>query len=80
MAQSTEALSGSHAVPDKIPITLNVNGTERRLSLAPWTTLLDALRDHLDLTGSKKGCDQGNVVPVRYWSMVGASFLASPSP
>jgi xanthine dehydrogenase YagT iron-sulfur-binding subunit len=59
MAVSTEALSGSHAVPDKVPITLNVNGTERQLSLAPWTTLLDALRDHLDLTGSKKGCDHG---------------------
>ena len=27
--------------------------------MAPWTTLLDALRDHLDLTGTKKGCDHG---------------------
>jgi xanthine dehydrogenase YagT iron-sulfur-binding subunit len=27
--------------------------------LRPWTTLLDALRDHLDLTGTKKGCDHG---------------------
>src|ERR1700722_3976854 len=44
---------------EKIPITLIVNGTERRLELAPWTTLLDALRDHLDLTGTKKGCDHG---------------------
>jgi xanthine dehydrogenase YagT iron-sulfur-binding subunit len=44
---------------EKIPITLIVNGSERRLELAPWTTLLDALRDHLDLTGSKKGCDHG---------------------
>ena len=40
-------------------ITLHVNGVERRLSLAPWTTLLDALRLHLDLTGTKKGCDHG---------------------
>ena len=46
-------------VPDKIPVSLTVNGAERRLELAPWTTLLDALRDHLDLTGSKKGCDHG---------------------
>jgi xanthine dehydrogenase YagT iron-sulfur-binding subunit len=45
--------------PDKIEVTLRVNGTERRLALAPWTTLLDALRDHLDLTGTKKGCDHG---------------------
>src|ERR1700726_856969 len=45
--------------PRKIPIVLIVNGVERRLELAPWTTLLDALRDRLDLTGTKKGCDHG---------------------
>jgi xanthine dehydrogenase YagT iron-sulfur-binding subunit len=44
---------------EKIPIILIVNGVERRLELAPWTTLLDALRDRLDLTGTKKGCDHG---------------------
>ncbi len=45
--------------PAKIPITLIVNGVARRLDVAPWTTLLDALREHLDLTGTKKGCDHG---------------------
>src|SRR6266480_4642647 len=45
--------------PDKIPIVLTVNGVETQLQVAPWTTLLDALRDHLDLTGTKKGCDHG---------------------
>jgi len=45
--------------PDKIAVTLIVNGVERRLELAPWTTLLDTLRDRLDLTGTKKGCDHG---------------------
>jgi xanthine dehydrogenase YagT iron-sulfur-binding subunit len=45
--------------PDKIAVALIVNGIERRLALAPWTTLLDALREHLDLTGTKKGCDHG---------------------
>jgi xanthine dehydrogenase YagT iron-sulfur-binding subunit len=40
-------------------ITLKVNGVTRQLDVAPWTTLLDALRDHLDLTGTKKGCDHG---------------------
>src|SRR5947209_9729963 len=45
--------------PDKIPVILVVNGVERQLEIAPWTTLLDALRDHLDLTGTKKGCDHG---------------------
>jgi xanthine dehydrogenase YagT iron-sulfur-binding subunit len=42
-----------------LAVTLHVNGVERRLNLAPWTTLLDALRLHLDLTGTKKGCDHG---------------------
>jgi xanthine dehydrogenase YagT iron-sulfur-binding subunit len=40
-------------------VELNVNGALRRVTLDPRTTLLDALRDHLNLTGSKKGCDQG---------------------
>ena len=47
------------SVPDKISVSLIVNGIETQLTLAPWATLLDALRDHLDLTGTKKGCDHG---------------------
>src|SRR5215510_16062064 len=43
----------------KTTFNLRVNGTNRQLTLAPWTTLLDALRIHLDLTGTKKGCDHG---------------------
>ena len=46
-------------VPAKISVALNVNGVRKQLKIAPWTTLLDALRDHLDLTGTKKGCDHG---------------------
>lgn len=45
--------------PTTITITLNVNGEERELALEPRVTLLDALREHLCLTGTKKGCDQG---------------------
>jgi xanthine dehydrogenase YagT iron-sulfur-binding subunit len=45
--------------PPEIAITLHVNGGARKLAVAPWTTLLDALRDHLGLTGTKKGCDHG---------------------
>jgi xanthine dehydrogenase YagT iron-sulfur-binding subunit len=45
--------------PAKISVALNVNGVSKQLMVAPWTTLLDALRDHLDLTGTKKGCDHG---------------------
>lgn len=47
------------APPARLPVTLVVNGVRRGLELAPWTSLLDALRDHLDLTGTKKGCDHG---------------------
>jgi xanthine dehydrogenase YagT iron-sulfur-binding subunit len=46
-------------VPGKISLRLIVNGVETKLEVAPWTTLLDTLRDHLDLTGTKKGCDHG---------------------
>jgi xanthine dehydrogenase YagT iron-sulfur-binding subunit len=56
---ATRAADEAIATPESIPVTLNVNGVERHLSVAPWTTLLDALRDHLDLTGTKKGCDHG---------------------
>jgi xanthine dehydrogenase YagT iron-sulfur-binding subunit len=45
--------------PQKLTVRLIVNGKRRELQLRPWTTLLDALRDHLDLTGTKKGCDHG---------------------
>ncbi|MGY2046673.1 (2Fe-2S)-binding protein [Methylobacterium sp. JK268] len=42
-----------------IPLTLSVNGADHALVLDPRVTLLDALRDHLHLTGTKKGCDHG---------------------
>ncbi|WP_207479755.1 (2Fe-2S)-binding protein [Arenibaculum pallidiluteum] len=47
------------AVPDRIPISLVVNGVEKRMEVAAWTTLLDLLRNTLDLPGTKKGCDHG---------------------
>jgi xanthine dehydrogenase YagT iron-sulfur-binding subunit len=42
-----------------ISVNLTINGTRHALTLDPRSTLLDVLREHLDLTGSKKGCDQG---------------------
>jgi xanthine dehydrogenase YagT iron-sulfur-binding subunit len=45
--------------PAKIAVMVHVNGVEHGLKVAPWTTLLDVLRLHLDLTGTKKGCDHG---------------------
>ena len=58
-ASTARPTSGTIPTPGKIPLRLIVNGIERPLELAPWTTLLDALRDHFDLTGTKKGCDHG---------------------
>ena len=43
----------------EVAVTLRVNGTDHELRLDPRVTLLDALRDALGLTGTKKGCDQG---------------------
>jgi xanthine dehydrogenase YagT iron-sulfur-binding subunit len=56
---TTQLNEDAMSVPEKIPLSLTVNGKEQRLGVAPWTTLLDLLRDHLDLTGTKKGCDHG---------------------
>ncbi|WP_207482925.1 2Fe-2S iron-sulfur cluster-binding protein [Arenibaculum pallidiluteum] len=45
--------------PGGVPTRLRVNNRDHVLELDPRTTLLDALREHLHLTGTKKGCDQG---------------------
>jgi xanthine dehydrogenase YagT iron-sulfur-binding subunit len=42
-----------------VSITLTINGSRQELTVDPWVTLLDLLREHLALTGTKKGCDQG---------------------
>ena len=57
MPQSSSAKRISKPAP--VAITLRVNGEAHKLNIAPWTTLLDALRDRLNLTGTKKGCDHG---------------------
>ncbi len=49
----------SKGARDPLDMTLKINGRDHRLALDVRTTLLDALREHLGLTGSKKGCDQG---------------------
>ncbi len=46
--------------PGPIPVTLRINGQERSLKIEPATTLLDALRQNLNLTGSKDICDRGS--------------------
>src|SRR5260370_848245 len=55
------AAQPSSSLPSPTPasVSLTVNGKRHAFSLDPRTTLLDLLREHLDLTGTKKGCDQG---------------------
>jgi xanthine dehydrogenase YagT iron-sulfur-binding subunit len=56
---ATSAAAAPPPVPAKMPVALDVNGRTATLSLDPRTTLLDALRESMHLTGTKKGCDHG---------------------
>jgi xanthine dehydrogenase YagT iron-sulfur-binding subunit len=56
----SHAIVQTHASPPgSHNITLHINGKECHLRVQPWVSLLDALREYLDLTGTKKGCDHG---------------------
>ena len=55
----TAAPAAATAGGSRMKLSLNVNGTAQALDLDTRTTLLDALREHLHLTGTKKGCDHG---------------------
>ncbi len=57
--RAAPAATPAAATPAPSLISLQINGHERRLAVEPRTTLLDALREQLDLTGTKKGCDRG---------------------
>ena len=62
LAEPTPVSETKGAVPvveGAIPVALRVNGKQYELRIDPRTTLLDCLREHLHLTGSKKGCDHG---------------------
>ena len=56
---AAEASAAVGAAPSSMPCSFEVNGQARDLNLDPRTTLLDAVREHLQLTGTKKGCDHG---------------------
>lgn len=51
---------------EKISLTMQVNGQSQQMQIDPRVTLLDALREHLNLTGTKKGAIRGSAVPARY--------------
>jgi len=59
VSSETEEKEIATSIPDAVPVTLSVNGKDYRVRLEPRVTLLDALRDHLQLFGTKKGCDHG---------------------
>jgi xanthine dehydrogenase YagT iron-sulfur-binding subunit len=61
LAQAAGAENTAAAQDPSLPVdvTLQVNGTAKSLNVDARTTLLDALREHIGLTGSKKGCDHG---------------------
>ena len=59
ITKAAPAAAQGQAASGKIEVTLSVNGRDYRRTLDVRTSLLDALREHLQLTGSKKGCDQG---------------------
>jgi xanthine dehydrogenase YagT iron-sulfur-binding subunit len=54
-----EAGTDPALAPDRVIVTLTINGEPQAVAVEPWTTLLDLLRERLGLTGTKKGCDQG---------------------
>jgi xanthine dehydrogenase YagT iron-sulfur-binding subunit len=58
-AVAAESVDNKEPPPPSVSVTLQINGRSHSLPLDPRTTLLDALREHLALTGSKKGCDHG---------------------
>jgi len=59
LAPGAAAQPRASAAPAPVSVNLTVNGARHTLTLDPRSTLLDVLREHLDLTGTKKGCDQG---------------------
>ena len=59
VAVAAGSVDNKEPPPPSLSVTLQINGRSHSLTLDPRTTLLDALREHLALTGSKKGCDHG---------------------
>src|SRR5690242_6789834 len=58
-AGAAVANSDAASLKSAVPITLRINGQDRKLRIDPRTTLLDCIRETVALTGTKKGCDHG---------------------
>ena len=59
LEREAEAAPANVSGPGAVAITLNINGKPVKVSVEPRVTLLDALRNHLDMTGAKRVCDRG---------------------
>ena len=57
--QEAQAAQAANLVSGETAITLNINGKATKVTVEPRTTLLDALRDRLEMTGAKRVCDRG---------------------
>jgi xanthine dehydrogenase YagT iron-sulfur-binding subunit len=62
-----EAVALQTRGPDAVPVELSINGVTHEVRIEPRVSLLDALRERLDLTGTKKGCDQGTCGACTIW-------------
>jgi aerobic-type carbon monoxide dehydrogenase small subunit (CoxS/CutS family) len=80
-AEAAQAQPPSGSADDRHEIRMVVNGTDRRVRIEDRWTLADVLRDHLDLTGTKVGCDRGEcgacTVIVNGTALYSCSFLAA---
>jgi xanthine dehydrogenase YagT iron-sulfur-binding subunit len=79
--EAPDAATSKLVGPGPVRMTLNINGKPTKLVAEPRVTLLDALRDHLDLTGAKKVCDRGTcgacTVIINGMAMYSCSVLAT---
>ena len=67
LAAQSGPLASRQIGPGPVPLKINVNGTPRAIEVEPRTTLADALRDHLGLTGTKVVCDRGACSACTVW-------------
>ena len=59
MNDTTGRLHVITSAPDQVKLDLTINGTRSRLGIRPYDVLLDVLRERLNLTGTRRGCDMG---------------------